>query len=110
MSEESKIMLTENEFKMLVGGGIVDDELTNTKIALKDIGHDRMIEIVQAVKTKQTTQFKFKCCQDCRNGQCGYAQCVHNELDGRMYFIDPDLMPKFDHKCLCFLMTEEEVG
>ncbi len=47
---ESKIMLTENEFKTLVGGGIVDDELTNTKIALKDIGHDRMIEIIKSAK------------------------------------------------------------
>lgn len=45
-------MLTEDEFNTLVTGGIITDKLTKTKIALKDIGWDLMIKIIERAQAQ----------------------------------------------------------
>lgn len=48
---EKRIILTEEDFKILISGGVVDRD--GIKIILQDIGYDNMLGIIMINKNKK---------------------------------------------------------
>lgn len=53
---EKRIVLTEEDFKSLISGGIVNKD--GVKIILQDIGYDSMINIIMQMSENERLTFK----------------------------------------------------